>query len=169
MRVCACVMDPMLCIFLRQCPVVSEVAAGSFKEKSPPEICAKGYVVRTLEAALWAFYHTDSFKDGCLKVGELRKGWQTGLVVLLATMRLTTPTCSHLPSYQSPSPPGTLGIGCRSLASPASNIYILFISCGGRETLISLISERLSGSWTRQWQRAVISFVSTRCEKNNSC
>ena len=53
-----------------QCPVVSEVAAGSFKEKSPPEICAKGYVVRTLEAALWAFYHTDNFKDGCLKVGE---------------------------------------------------------------------------------------------------
>ena len=92
MRVCACVMDPMLCIFLRQCPVVSEVAAGSFKEKSPPEICAKGYVVRTLEAALWAFYHTDSFKDGCLKVGELRKEWQTGLVVLLATMHLTTPT-----------------------------------------------------------------------------
>ena len=109
--VCVCVMDPMLCIFLRQCPVVSEVAAGSFKEKSPPEICAKGYVVRTLEAALWAFYHTDSFKDGCLKVGELRKGWQTDLVVLLATMRLTTPTCSHLSPYQSPSPPGTLGIG----------------------------------------------------------
>ena len=55
-----------------QCTAVSEVAAGSFKEKSPPEISAKAYVVSTLEAALWAFYNTDNFRDGCLKVGELR-------------------------------------------------------------------------------------------------
>ena len=51
---------------------MSEVAAGSFKEKSPPEISAKAYVISTLEAALWAFYNTDNFRDGCLKVGELR-------------------------------------------------------------------------------------------------
>jgi ADP-ribosyl-[dinitrogen reductase] hydrolase len=25
-----------------------------------------GYVVRSLEAALWAFYRSDSFRDGCL-------------------------------------------------------------------------------------------------------
>ena len=80
---CMCVMGLMLCVFLWQCPVVSEVAAGSFKEKSPPEICAKGYVVSTLEAALWAFYNTDSFKDGCLKVGELREGWSVDYCVLL--------------------------------------------------------------------------------------
>lgn len=30
------------------------------------EIRGTGYVVRSLEAALWAFYHGDSFRDGCL-------------------------------------------------------------------------------------------------------
>lgn len=29
-------------------------------------------MVRSLEAVLWAFYHTQSFKDGCLKVGVFR-------------------------------------------------------------------------------------------------
>ena len=43
---------------------IDEVAAGSFKHKEPPEIKGTGYVVRTLEAALWAFYKTDSFQDG---------------------------------------------------------------------------------------------------------
>ena len=32
----------------------------------PPEIRARGFVVKSLEAALWAFYNTDSFEDGCL-------------------------------------------------------------------------------------------------------
>ena len=35
------------------------------------EIKGTGYVVRTLEAALWAFYHTESFKDGTLMVVDL--------------------------------------------------------------------------------------------------
>jgi len=50
---------------------IDEVAAGSFKVKSPPEISGSGYVVRTLEAALWAFHHTDSFEDGALMVINL--------------------------------------------------------------------------------------------------
>lgn len=41
-------------------------AAGSFKSRKPPEIEGSGYVVKSLEAALWAFHHTDSFRDGCL-------------------------------------------------------------------------------------------------------
>ena len=45
---------------------VSEVATGSFKHKQPPEIQGSGYVVRSLEAALWAFHNSDSFKDGAL-------------------------------------------------------------------------------------------------------
>ena len=32
----------------------------------PPEIRDRGFVVKSLEAALWAFYKTDSFEDGCL-------------------------------------------------------------------------------------------------------
>jgi len=33
--------------------------------KEPPEIEGSGYVVRSLEAALWAFHRSDSFRDGC--------------------------------------------------------------------------------------------------------
>lgn len=47
-------------------PEVDEVAAGSFKRKEPPEIEGSGYVVRSLEAALWAFYESGSFEEGCL-------------------------------------------------------------------------------------------------------
>jgi ADP-ribosyl-[dinitrogen reductase] hydrolase len=52
-------------------PEIDAVAAGSFKEKQPPEISGGGYVVRTLEAALWAFYNTDTFRDGALMVVNL--------------------------------------------------------------------------------------------------
>ena len=44
---------------------------GSYKRKSPPAIVAGGYVVDTLEAALWAFYHNDSFEDGALSAVNL--------------------------------------------------------------------------------------------------
>jgi ADP-ribosyl-[dinitrogen reductase] hydrolase len=47
-------------------PEIDEVAAGSFKRLNPPEIVGSGYVVKCLEAALWAFYHSDSFREGCL-------------------------------------------------------------------------------------------------------
>lgn len=50
-------------------PLSAEVAAlasGSYKSKEPPAIQGSGDVVNTLEAALWAFYKTDNFKDGCL-------------------------------------------------------------------------------------------------------
>ena len=55
--------------YWQQTPLAPEVAAianGSFKQKQPPEIRGTGYVVQSLEAALWAFYRTDNFKDGCL-------------------------------------------------------------------------------------------------------
>lgn len=45
---------------------IAEIAAGSFKQRQPPEIRATGYVVKSLEAALWAFYHSTSFQQGCL-------------------------------------------------------------------------------------------------------
>ncbi len=47
-------------------PAIADVAAGSFRHKSPPAIRGTGYVVESLEAALWAFYHADSFESGCL-------------------------------------------------------------------------------------------------------
>jgi ADP-ribosyl-[dinitrogen reductase] hydrolase len=45
---------------------VLEVANGSFKHHHPPRIKGSGYVVRGMEAALWAFFHTNSFRDGAL-------------------------------------------------------------------------------------------------------
>ena len=47
-------------------PEIDEVAAGSFKNRQPPEIEGSGYVVRSLEAALWAFCNSSSFEGGCL-------------------------------------------------------------------------------------------------------
>src|SRR5262245_23277567 len=50
---------------------VAEVAAGSFKSKEPPAIKGTGYVVASLEAALWAFHKTDTFRDGALMAVNL--------------------------------------------------------------------------------------------------
>ena len=47
-------------------PKIDEIARGSFKRREPPEIRGTGYVVKSLEAALWAFYRGDSFREGCL-------------------------------------------------------------------------------------------------------
>lgn len=45
-------------------PKIASIAVGSFKAKDPPAIRGTGYVVDCLEAALWAFHRSDSFKDG---------------------------------------------------------------------------------------------------------
>lgn len=45
---------------------IAKVAAGSYKAKNPPDIRGTGYVVDCLEAALWAFYHSNSFASGAL-------------------------------------------------------------------------------------------------------
>jgi ADP-ribosylglycohydrolase len=50
---------------------IDEILKGSYKLKEPPKIYGSGYVVKTLEAVLWAFYHTDDFESGALKVVNL--------------------------------------------------------------------------------------------------
>ena len=52
-------------------PEVAAVAAGSFKNLNPPKIRGTGYVVQSLEAALWAFHGTNTFRDGCLAAVNL--------------------------------------------------------------------------------------------------
>lgn len=47
-------------------PSLEAIAAGSFADKSPPDIAGTGYSVKSLEAALWAFWNSDNFRDGCL-------------------------------------------------------------------------------------------------------
>ena len=45
---------------------IEEVVEGSYQRKEPPEIQGSGYVVRSLEAALWAFYKSSTFEEGAL-------------------------------------------------------------------------------------------------------
>jgi ADP-ribosylglycohydrolase len=52
-------------------PEIAGIAAGSFKEKNPPAIAGTGYVVKSLEAALWAFYRSSSFQEGALLAANL--------------------------------------------------------------------------------------------------
>lgn len=52
-------------------PAVTAVMSGSYKNQNPPEIKASGFVIKTLEAALWAFYHTNSFEEGACKAVNL--------------------------------------------------------------------------------------------------
>jgi ADP-ribosyl-[dinitrogen reductase] hydrolase len=52
-------------------PEIAEIANGSFKQKQPPAIIGSGFVVRSLEAALWAFYRSDTFREGALRAVNL--------------------------------------------------------------------------------------------------
>ena len=50
---------------------IAEVAGGSFKHKEPPEIRGSGYVVKSMEAALWAFHNSHDFREGALLAANL--------------------------------------------------------------------------------------------------
>ncbi|MEK3788429.1 ADP-ribosylglycohydrolase family protein [Paenibacillus sp. FSL K6-1230] len=47
-------------------PGLQDVIDGSYQHREPPEIKGTGYVIRSLEAALWAFDRTSSFAEGAL-------------------------------------------------------------------------------------------------------
>jgi ADP-ribosylglycohydrolase len=53
------------------CPEIDAIANGSFRTSEPPEIEGTGYVVKSLEAALWAFDRSGSFEQGCLLAANL--------------------------------------------------------------------------------------------------
>nr|WP_173275334.1 ADP-ribosylglycohydrolase family protein [Paenibacillus sp. NEAU-GSW1] len=50
---------------------IADIMYGSYKKKEPPEIQGSGYVVKSLEAALWAFYKSESFEQGALMAVNL--------------------------------------------------------------------------------------------------
>lgn len=52
-------------------PEILHVAEGSFREKKPPEIKGSGYVVKSLEAALWAFHDARDFREAVLRAVNL--------------------------------------------------------------------------------------------------
>jgi ADP-ribosyl-[dinitrogen reductase] hydrolase len=47
-------------------PKIAAIAAGSYRQKTADQLRASGYVAHTLEAALWAFSRTETFRDGAL-------------------------------------------------------------------------------------------------------
>lgn len=62
-------------------PEIAAVAAGSFRQKEPPAIRGSGYVVASLEAALWAFDRSTSFAAGCLLAVNLGEDADTTAAV----------------------------------------------------------------------------------------
>lgn len=52
-------------------PEVEEVADGSYRRNRPPAIRGSGYVVRSLEAALWAFHDAPDFATAVLNAVNL--------------------------------------------------------------------------------------------------
>ncbi|MBA4107735.1 MAG: ADP-ribosylglycohydrolase [Pirellula sp.] len=52
-------------------PAIRALAAGSYRRKSVDEIRGSGYVVQSLEAALWCFWQGDSFGECVLAAVDL--------------------------------------------------------------------------------------------------
>jgi ADP-ribosylglycohydrolase len=52
-------------------PLIKEITQGSFRTKQPPLIQGSGWVVKSLEASLWAFHNAASFEEAVLKAVNL--------------------------------------------------------------------------------------------------
>ncbi len=63
---------------------ISEIASGSFRQREPPDIVGSGYVVKSLEAAIWAFHNASSFEEAVLRavIFGTRPDFATGLFQL---------------------------------------------------------------------------------------
>jgi ADP-ribosyl-[dinitrogen reductase] hydrolase len=52
-------------------PQVLAIYDGSYSRRMPPEINGGGHILDTLEAALWAFHHGETFREGALLAANL--------------------------------------------------------------------------------------------------
>ena len=50
---------------------IQGIASGNYRQKSMNQITGTGYVVESLEAALWCFYRTDTFESAILQAANL--------------------------------------------------------------------------------------------------
>ncbi|ADP10122.1 ADP-ribosylglycohydrolase [Erwinia sp. Ejp617] len=62
------VMAPALCPFNARTALIN---AGEYQQKSREQIRSSGYVIDTLEAAMWAVWQTDNFRDAVLLAANL--------------------------------------------------------------------------------------------------
>lgn len=65
--------EPMRIIHAHQPlhPDIFDIARGAYKTKNSSEIRGSGYVVASLEAALWSFHHAEGFRDAVLTAVNL--------------------------------------------------------------------------------------------------
>ncbi|MCU5771747.1 ADP-ribosylglycohydrolase family protein [Erwiniaceae bacterium BAC15a-03b] len=60
--------SPTLCLFNARTALIN---AGEYKQKTREQIRSSGYVIDTLEAAMWSVWHTDNFRDAILLAANL--------------------------------------------------------------------------------------------------
>lgn len=58
-------------------PDVFDIAMGCYKTKTEDQIKTTGYVLHTLEAALWCFHTTNTFSEGLIKAVNLKEDSDT--------------------------------------------------------------------------------------------
>jgi ADP-ribosyl-[dinitrogen reductase] hydrolase len=52
-------------------PAIAQIAAGGYQRKARADIQGSGYVVKSLEAALWCFHRTSSYREAILSAVNL--------------------------------------------------------------------------------------------------
>ncbi len=52
-------------------PAIAKIGVGTYRDKQMRDIRGTGYVVQSLEAALWCFYTTDTYRDAILRAVNL--------------------------------------------------------------------------------------------------
>lgn len=62
-------------------PKIAGIAAGSYQDKQEAGIRGSGYVVDSLEAALWCFYRTETYREAILKAVNLGEDADTTAAV----------------------------------------------------------------------------------------
>jgi len=62
-------------------PKVEAIARGEYKDKKRAEISGSGYVIDSLEAALWCFWQTDTYRDAILMAANLGQDADTTAAV----------------------------------------------------------------------------------------
>jgi ADP-ribosyl-[dinitrogen reductase] hydrolase len=62
-------------------PKIKDIAEAAYREKNEESICGSGYVVASLEAALWCFLHTSDYQQAILKATNLGEDADTTAAV----------------------------------------------------------------------------------------
>lgn len=60
---------------------LQDIAAGTYRTRTEDEIQGSGYVVRSLEAALWCFWHSEDFEEAILRAANLGEDADTTAAV----------------------------------------------------------------------------------------